>query len=107
MNEQDRKAKQARLPDALTGPVIASMEFDSTCYAVPWAMWADEDGLLWLHPDYAVTPCIAGTSRMRIELRTDGYHVWPPRDHVWQKGAKLHGVPSQPWIPVAVLEGDG
>lgn len=100
---------QARLTKALrdTRPTIATMEFGRTYHTVPWAMWASQDELLWLHPDYEVTTQPCGTSSMRVELRDDGYHVWPVpgRGYRPQAEAGYVGAPSQQFIPVAALEG--
>jgi hypothetical protein len=102
-------ARQARLTKALrdANPTIADMEFGRPRYTVPWAMWADRDELLWLHPDYEVTSQPMGTSSMRVELRDDGYHVWPVRGHGYKPQAEAGyvGSPSQQFIPVAALEG--
>jgi hypothetical protein len=104
-----KMTRQARLPKALRDatPTIATMQFGGTCYTVPWAMWADQDELLWLHPDYPVTVRPLGTSSMRVELHDDGYHVWPVRDHPYnpRDGSGYVGSPSQQFIPVAALEG--
>ena len=99
---------QAKLTKALRGgPTVATMEFGRTYYTVPWAMWADRDELLWLHPDYEVTSQPQGTSSMRVELQADGYHVWPVRGHGYrpQSEAGYVGSSSQPFIPVVALEG--
>ena len=105
----DQTARQARLPKALRDaiPTIATMEFGRTYYTVPWAMWADSDELLWLHPDYEVGTQPRGTSCMRLELRDDGYHVWPVRGHGYRPQAEpgYVGSTSQQFIPVAELEG--
>lgn len=97
---------QASLPRQLEGPTIATMEFGRAYYTVPWAMWADADRLLWLHPDYPAESSPGGTVQMRIELRDDGYHVWPPSDasHKPQERSGFVGGTSQPFIPVAMLE---
>ena len=83
------------------------MEFGRPCYTTPWAMWADTEELLWLHPDYEVTAQPLGTSCMRVELRDDGYHVWPVhgRGYRPQAEAGYAGSASQPFIPVAGIEG--
>jgi hypothetical protein len=96
---------QAQLPRELEGPTIATMGFQRTYYTVPWAMWADAGRLLWLHPDYTVKDHPGGTLQMRIELRDDGYHVWPPRGESYnpQQDHGYFGGTSQPFIPVAVL----
>jgi hypothetical protein len=98
-------AGQAQLPRELEGPSIATMEFGCAYYTVPWAMWVDADRMLWLHPDYPAESAPDGTVQMRIELRDDGYHVWPPGDKPYrpqQEHGYLGGT-SQPFIPVAVL----
>jgi hypothetical protein len=82
------------------------MEFGQPCYTMPWAMWSDADGRLWLHPDYPALDLPGGTAAMRVELREDGYHVWPVAGHAYTPAAAsgYAGDPSQPFIPVAVLE---
>jgi hypothetical protein len=98
---------QARLPRELeeNKPTIARMAFGQSAYTVPWAMWADQDRLLWLHPDYEVHARTGGTVKMRIELREDGYHVWAPKSESWKPQGKSGyvGELSQPFIPVAAL----
>jgi hypothetical protein len=101
---------QARLPKALlrdAEPTIADMEFGRTCYTVPWAMWADRDGLMWLHPDYPAVGQPGGAIEMRVELRADGYHVWPVPGRGYRPQAQpgYAGEASQAFIPVAALEG--
>jgi hypothetical protein len=85
---------------------LSAMRPGRVRYTVPWAMWADLDGSLWLHPDYGSTSQPQGTSSMRVEVRDDGYHVWPPRgeDYKPQAEAGYVGSPSRQFIPVAVLE---
>jgi len=104
---EPRRNGQARLPVALTGSVIATMDFGRACYTVPWAMWSDMQGRLWLHPDYDTTTAPHGTMSMRVELREDGYRVWPVRGHAYRPRAEpgYYGTPSRPFIPVAVIEG--
>ncbi|HEY5988233.1 MAG TPA: hypothetical protein VIV12_17935 [Streptosporangiaceae bacterium] len=99
-------ARQARLPRNWEQPTIATMEFGQTLYTVPWAMRADEDRQLWLHPDFPTENAPQGTVMMRVELRDDGYHVWPVSNHSYQPApAVFAGKTSQPFIPVAVLHG--
>ena len=99
---------QARLPKAFQDatPTIATMEFGRAYYTVPWAMWADRDSLLWLHPDYRVSDQPGGTCKMRVELQSDGYHVRPVSTHSYkpQDAAGYAGSTSQPFIPVTVFE---
>lgn len=92
---------QARLPEHLKPKTIANMKQGIRFYTLPWAMLADADELLWLKPLYPVTLEVRGTSNMAVELREDGYHVWPVPDMTYVPCGKGHGK------PVAVLEGCG
>ena len=86
---------------------IAAMRSGRARYTVPWAMRADDEGRMWLHPDYGTTSQAQGTSSMRIELRGDGYHVWPPpgESYAPQAEAGYVGTPSRPFLPVAAVSG--
>jgi hypothetical protein len=73
---------QAILPDYLeeTGNeesgnydgLIRDMTEGQMGYTPPWAMWADEDGLLWLNGNYPCVPEPSGTSEMRVIKQNDG-----------------------------------
>lgn len=80
---------------------IAEMTRGQARYTVPWAMRADLGGGLWLHPRYTVHDRPGGTVQMRIELRGDGYHVWPVAGEAPRPG----GGAGIGYLPVAVLEG--
>jgi hypothetical protein len=82
---------------------IITMDAGRPYYTVPWAMRADEDGGLWLAPDYTVWGRPGGTASMRIELREDGYHVWPVRREEYPPAGDA---PEKSLVPVAVLEGE-
>jgi hypothetical protein len=88
---------------------IATIGPSRTYYTMPWAMWADRDGLLWLHPDYPAIAEPFGTICMRIELQDGGYHVWPGRYRSWKRQDRptYAGAPSQPFIPVTAIERTG
>jgi hypothetical protein len=95
-------AVQARLPAAIREATVATMEPGRPYWTVPWAMLADEDGRLWLRPGYTAWDRPGGTARMRMELREDGYHVWPVPGETYTPEA----LGSQQFMPVAVLEGE-
>ena len=80
--------RQATLPEDLEESTIDSMTTGETAYTLPWGMWVDSDRNCWLHPKYSITPQVLGTSSMRIELREDGYHVWPPPGETWSPTAQ-------------------
>jgi hypothetical protein len=100
----DPSVRQARLSDLPCGATstIRSMERGRTYFAVPWAMHADQDSLLWLDQGEEVHACASGTASMRIELRDDGVHVWADAEHRSLRPSNL--MPSRQWVPVAVLE---
>jgi hypothetical protein len=98
---------QARLPKSLeeNEPTVATMRFGQVAWTVPWAMWADQDRLLWLHPDYKISAQPGGTVEMRVELREDGYHVWAPKECSWKprNSSCYVGELSQQFIPVTEI----
>ncbi|MDB5165544.1 MAG: hypothetical protein JWM00_434 [Candidatus Saccharibacteria bacterium] len=99
------RSGQDRSPENLERPTIDSMVTSQVAYTLPWGMWVDNTRCLWLHPKYPITDEVRGTSRMRIELRHDGYHVWPPADETWSP-SKEPGYASPEdteYIPVVKL----
>src|SRR6266508_1609463 len=69
--------KQASLPESMEEDTLDSMMTGEVAYTVPWAMWVDDQRQCWLHPKYPTHRHAHGTASMRVELRRDGYHVWP------------------------------
>ena len=90
---------QATLPDGLGQPTLADLTIGQTAYTVPWAMWADEERSLWLTPSFPAHDQPGGTVRMRVDLRSDGYHVWLPAGQFY----KPEGKAEKGSIPVAEL----
>jgi len=78
----------AILPENLEGLTIDSIVVGDSGFIVPWGMWVDTQRHCWLHPKYPIHTSACGTTRMRIELRQDGFHVWPPEDETWQPQAE-------------------
>ena len=81
--------RQARLPEDLEGKTIDSMVTGEIGYTTPWGMWVDKHRKCWLNPTYTVSENPEGTSRMRVELRSDGYHVWPPSGESWKPSSSF------------------
>jgi hypothetical protein len=69
--------KPATLPENLEEATVDSMVTGQVAYMVPWGMWVDSERHCWLHPKYPIRTQPGGTAAMRIELREDGFHVWP------------------------------
>ncbi|MET8827090.1 caspase family protein [Streptomyces sp. NPDC004610] len=76
----------ALLPEDMQPDTISGMEVGAVAYTLPWAMWADENRRLWLHPDYPADAQPGGTVEMKIQRVPGGYHVWAPPDHHYQPG---------------------
>lgn len=101
-------SRQARLPEDLEGPTLGAMSQGEACYTTPWAMWADSERRLWLHPRYPAISCPGGTVRMRVELHEDGYHVWavPGETYDPQHENGYAGGDSITFLPVTALHRD-
>lgn len=97
--------KHAVLPESLEEDTISSLMTGEAGYVVPWGMWVDKNRQCWLHPEYRISDVPHGTASMRIELRPDGFHAWPPSDHAWsvQERAGYVGSEGVDFIPVAEL----
>lgn len=102
--------KQATLPARLERrDRIDQMKPGEMGFTVPWAMWADSHGKLWLHPGYSIKPVAQGTSDLCVARFDDGtYHVRiiVNNNHRWEKQA-LPGYLSSSdtqYIPVASIE---
>lgn len=95
----------ATLPENLEAAAIDTMMTGEVAYTVPWAMWVDTQRRCWLHPKYTTHETPHGTVEMRIELRQDGYHVWPPAGATWdmQEDHSYFGGGSIEFIPVIEL----
>jgi hypothetical protein len=62
--------------------VVVQMAVGQSGYVNPSAMSVDGDGHSWLREDAEVSSRPFGPAAMRVELRADGYHVWPPSDEL-------------------------
>ncbi|MFE4666181.1 caspase domain-containing protein [Streptomyces sp. NPDC056716] len=76
----------ALLPEDMQPTTLSGMAEGTVAYTLPWAMWADENRRLWLHPDYPADEEPGGTVEMKILRVPGGFHVWPPPDHHYQPG---------------------
>jgi hypothetical protein len=67
--------RQATLPPALYERQIIGMEVGDEGYTVPWAMWADSEGKLWLNLEYSVHKAPHGTVQMLVRKLRFGFEV--------------------------------
>lgn len=58
----------SKLPGAMRERQIKDMAFGESGFAVPWAMYADEDGDLFINGGYTVDEQSGGTCRMLITM---------------------------------------
>ena len=67
--------QNAILPEHLEEVTIKDMIIGESGYTVPWAMYAERDGTLWLNGDYMFEKEPGGTVEMKIERVNGGYKV--------------------------------
>ena len=63
-------------------------------WTVPWAMYLDRHGKLWLNSEYAQNKGSGGTAQMLVmrDKQTGAYHVDASGvDHQWGKGRTYFG----------------
>lgn len=65
----------ARLPEDIRQREIKDMSLGEVAYTVPWGMYADHDGVLWLHGGYSISDSPGGTVQMKVMRTADGYKV--------------------------------
>jgi hypothetical protein len=89
------------LPRNLEADSLETMRIGMTRYTTPWSLWADGKRALWLRAGSPAETSPHGTVSMRVDLRRDGYHVFPPR------GERYRPEPAAPpgagSLPVAKL----
>ena len=79
----------AKLPAAYNEQQIKHLIPGETYWAVPWAMWADEDGNLWLNGNYSVHDGPGGTVQMEVWLvRDNEYGISYSGDYRWSGSDK-------------------
>lgn len=61
--------------DDLVEVTISDMLQDEICYTLPWAVFACEDGAVWINGNYSFTSTPEGNSQTRIERKGDMIHV--------------------------------
>jgi hypothetical protein len=79
---------QAKLPKNLETTGLKDMKDGESAYTLPWAMYADEEGSLWLNGEYPVSEKEEKTSCMLVTKERDWYIVDVSRcgEYTWSKG---------------------
>ena len=78
----------SRLPEAFESRTIAGMSPGDKGYTVPWAMFADEDRILWINGGHSVMKEPKGTAHLEIQRTKDGVIVYEDSigDHTYGIG---------------------
>ncbi len=81
--------KQAMLPESLEEVTLKDLMDGEVVYTVPWAMWSDKSGRLWLNRGYTFDHQPGGTVKMKVS-KNDGKYICDVslcKDHGWQRGS--------------------
>jgi hypothetical protein len=97
---------QAKLPEHLQEHTIQKMVVGEAGWTVPWAMWADTQGALWIHGGYTVHEHAGGTVWLHILRTAEGIIVDVSRclGYSWHVGQPLF-VGEVVAMPVIALHG--
>lgn len=99
---------QAVLPDQLEEVTLADLIEGEEVWVVPWAMYADREGLLFLNGKYTFDLDFqeGRTPTMKVAKTSDGYEVDVSlcRDGKWNRGETCYVGGALP-IPVAKIIG--
>ena len=70
-------------------------------FAVPWAMFVDEEHSFWLNGNYSLYPSPSDRARMEVARTEEGYFVGVSGclERTWSP----HGGYSDPFVPLLVL----
>jgi hypothetical protein len=77
----------AILPEELEENTLEYLPNEETVYTVPWAMYADEMGRLWLNGNYSYFYDLCGTLQMIITKKDNNYivDITQCKDHKWSR----------------------
>lgn len=98
---------QSFLPDELEEVGIKDLLEGEEAYTVPWAMFADSEGALWIKGSYPFHQVPGGTVQMRIRRRAGMIEVFQdtiPEDHRFSRGKSAYVGGNDDAIPVILLK---
>lgn len=98
---------QASLPEALRQPTILDLGVGESAWTVPWGMFADKEGKLWLNGKYSIDRTPGGTVSMKVTRTAGGYECDISRckgEERWSKGGAVY-VGGSTDVPGTVLSG--
>jgi len=92
--------RTAQLPEHLVELTLDTMQIGDVAYVTPWTMYVDRERFCWLARSFPPGKTPGGTVEMRVERRSDGFHVWAvPGYRYTPKGQPADGE----YLPVAEL----
>lgn len=96
----------AKLPESLEEVGLKDIVEGETVYTVPWAMYADYNGELWLNGNYSIHNQRGGTVQMGVTKKHGEYicDVSYCKSHGWSRGGGQFVGDFTP-LPVASLVG--
>ena len=94
-----------KIPDHLAEVTLKDTVQNETVYTVPWAMYAETDGELFINGKYDVSHSPGGTNTMILTRVDDGFRVDISRckDYRWSQTGCHHVGGSYP-MPVLSLK---
>lgn len=98
---------QATLPEALRQQTILDLTVGESAWTVPWGMFADKEGKLWLNGKYSIDRTPGGTVAMKVTRTASGYECDISKckhDKRWGKGGAVY-VGGSTNLPVSKLTG--
>lgn len=94
----------AKLPNSRQEPQLKDLAPGQKTWTVPWAMYAERNGKLWLNGDYSQNHAPGGTVEMLVmrDKRTGAYHVDARQTgHQWSKDGPCY---CGDFTPIEVAE---
>lgn len=95
--------KHARLPDNMRERIIRDMPIGDQGWTVPWAVWADHEGKLWINGRYTLSNNPGGTVEMLVRRSEDGIEVSGIRRMTPQRNPTYVGSTMDDMLPVATV----
>lgn len=99
----------AKLPDFLEQRKLSDLMIGETVWTVPWAMFADDDGDLWLYGNFSYHEGPGGTVSMKVSKTGSGYvvDISECKDYRWSRDGESSAVMVKKGnsIPVTKLKG--
>lgn len=80
-------------------PVINDLVLGHTAYLTPQSLHVDSQRRCWISPTCTYVASKDGDTRMEVQKRADGFHVWLPRG----QRIRPRGEASKDMVPVMGL----